>query len=600
MEQNDQRNVLLAIVLMLGVLFLWQIFLVEPQARARQEAARRAQAEQAATTNPETPAVALAPRPRDEVVAEDQAAGLRAPLDAPAMDGSISLRGARIDDVALKNFYETVQDKEEQDRSREVQLFEPDGSLATFYATVNWIGAPGLPAENTVWTQTSEGPLTETNPLRLQYSGQGVRVDRMIAVDANYMFTVTDTLTNTGTAPVNAQPVTVIRQRQLPEHLKPPPQAHAGVIGVYGDLKNQTLKYSELSRGKTVLEAVSAGWIGLTTKYWMAAAIPEQGQPVDMRASVLNANGQSIYQAGYTGSTFTIAPGQSVTQSNRIFAGAKKVEVLDAYQKAGVPAFTDAVDWSWMWFITKPFFWMLQTFQNWFGSFGLAILATTVVVKAVFFPVQMKMYESMSKMRKLLPEQKEIQERFAADRARQQQEIMKLYQREKVNPLAGCLPIIPQIFVFYALYHVLMVTLEMRHTPFYGWVQDMSARDPTTIFNLFGLLPYNPAALPSWIGWLFDGPLHIGLWPILYGLTMWALQGMSPPPTDPIQKAIMRFLPLIFLLLFAGVAAGLAIYWTWSNLITMVQQYYIMRKNGVETEFDKFLARRFGKAKPAE
>jgi YidC/Oxa1 family membrane protein insertase len=244
------------------------------------------------------------------------------------------------------------------------------------------------------------------------------------------------------------------------------------------------------------------------------------------------------------------------------------------------------VDWSWLWFITKPFFWMLQTFQNWFGSFGLAILAVTVVVKTAFFTVQMKVYESMSKLRKLQPEMEEIRKRFEADRARQQQEVMKLYQREKANPLAGCLPLIPQAFVFYALYHTLMVSLEMRHTPFYGWIKDMSAPDPTTIFNLFGLLPWDPAALP-----LIGSFLMIGVWPLLYGLTMWALQGMSAPPTDPTQKMIMQFLPLIFLILFAGFAAGLVIYWVWSNAITMVQQYVIMRRNGVETEFDKLLKR---------
>lgn len=595
MEKSDQRNLLLAIVLVVGLMFIWQIFILEPQQRAQQQARQKAIAEQQAA-QPQSP-VTLAPRTAEEIVREDAGAGARVTIDAPAVDGSISLRGSRIDDVSLKDFYETVEQKKARDKSGEVGVLAPEGSTSAFYAVVNWLGASGLPTEGSLWTQTSTGSLTEANPLKLQYTGDGVRIDRTIAIDSNYMFTVTDTVANTGAAAINVQPVTVLRQRQLAEHLKPPPQAHAGVIGVYGDKKNQMLKYKDLSKGKGLIEAASKGWIGLTTKYWMAAVIPEQGQPVEMRASVLNTNGQFIFQAGYSGSTFSVEPGQSITSTNRIFAGAKRVSVLDAYEKGGIPSFTDAVDWSWLWFITKPFFWMLQTFQGWLGSFGLAILLTTVCVKAVFFPVQMKMYESMSKMRKLIPEQKEIQERFAADRARQQQEIMKLYQREKVNPLAGCLPMIPQIFVFYALYHVLMVALEMRHTPFPGvdwlpatWVQDMSARDPTTIFNLFGLIPWNPGALP------FVGDfLMIGIWPILYGITMWALQGMSAPPTDPTQKMIMQFLPLVFLLLFAGVAAGLAIYWTWSNFITLFQQYYIMRKNGVETEFDKFMAKRFGK-----
>jgi YidC/Oxa1 family membrane protein insertase len=588
MEQNDQRNFLLAILLMGGVLFAYNMFILEPQARAQREARARVQTEQT-QTNPTAPTIA-ATRPRDDIVREETAGGLRVALDAPSVDGSISLRGSRIDDVSLKGFYETIEDKLAQNKPAEVQLLSPESTDRAFYAVVNWVGN-GLPDENTVWAQTSAGALTADNPLDLSWSGEGVRIERRITIDQNYMFTVNDTVTNTGAAPISAQPVAAIRQRMLADHLKPPPQAHAGAIGTYGSQSNQMRKYADLNKAKGVLEEVDRGWIGLTTKYWMAAAVPQQGEPVTMRASVDKSNGQTTFLAGYTASSHTIAPGQSVTAATRIFAGAKRVAVLDQYEKdLGIPSFTDAVDWSWLFFITKPFFWMLQAFQGWFGSFGLAILALTVVVKTFFFPLQWKMYQSMSKMRKVAPQMEEIRKRFAADRPRQQQEIMKLYQQEKVNPLAGCLPIIPQMFVFYALYHTLMVTIEMRHTPFYGWVKDMSAPDPTTIFNLFGLLPWDPSSIP------FVGSfLMIGVWPVLYGLTMFALQGMSPPPTDPIQKAVMRWLPLIFLILFAGFAAGLVIYWVWSNVITIVQQYIIMRRNGVETEFDKFLKKAFGK-----
>ncbi len=588
MEQKDQRNFLLAILLMGGVLFAYNMFVLEPQARTQQEARAR-QIEQTQTTTP-GPTVA-AVRSRDEIVQEESSGGLRVILDAPAVDGSISLRGSRIDDVSLKGFYETVQDKEAANKAAEVQLLSPENTDRAFYAVVNWVGAAALPDENAIWAQTSTGALTADNPLDLRWEGEGVRIERRITIDQNYIFTVNDTVTNTGAAAISAQPVAALRQRMLNEHLKPPPQAHAGAIGTYGAKSNQMRKYSDLNKAKGVLEEVDRGWIGLTTKYWMAAAVPQQGEPVTMRANVDKANGRTTFLAGYTASTHTIAPGQSATASTRIFAGAKRMAVLEAYEKdLGIPAFTDAVDWSWLFFITKPFFWMLQAFQGWFGSFGLAILALTVVVKTFFFPLQWKMYQSMSKMRKVAPQMEEIRKRFAADRARQQQETMKLYQQEKVNPLAGCLPIIPQMFVFYALYHTLMVTIEMRHTPFYGWVKDMSAPDPTTIFNLFGLIPWDPSTVP------FIGAfLMIGIWPVLYGLTMVALQGMSPPPNDPIQKAVMRWLPLIFLILFAGFAAGLVIYWTWSNLITIVQQYIIMRRNGVETEFDKFLKNRFGK-----
>jgi YidC/Oxa1 family membrane protein insertase len=423
-----------------------------------------------------------------------------------------------------------------------------------------------------------------------------VKVDRQITIDDNYMFTVTDTLTNSGGAAINVEPRAVLRQRMLPEHLKPAPQAHAGVIGTYGSQKNQMRTYKDLNKGKGVSQQADKGWIGLTTKYWMAAAVPEQGEPVTMLASVDKSNGRTMFNAGFTASSYSVQPGQSLVKTTRIFTGAKRVKVLDQYEHSGgIPAFTDAVDWSpFLFFITKPFFWLLQTFQGWFGSFGLAILALTVCVKTVFFPLQYKMYESMSKMRKLGPQVEAIKERFAADKARVQQETMKLYQTEKINPLAGCLPLIPQMFVFYSLYHTLVVTIEMRHTPFFGWIKDMSAPDPTTIFNLFGLLPFNPGAIP-----VVGSFLMIGVWPILYGATMFALQSLSPPPADPTQRMIMKWIPLVFLILFAGVASGLAIYWVWSNLITLTQQYIIMRRTGVETELDKLLKKFFGKKSEA-
>jgi len=286
-----------------------------------------------------------------------------------------------------------------------------------------------------------------------------------------------------------------------------------------------------------------------------------------------------------------IEPGKSVTKTARIFAGAKRASVLERYENVDkIPAFTDAIDWSWMFFITKPFFWLLKLLDSWLGAFGLAILALTVVVKTVFFPLQYNMYKSMSKMRLIQPQMKDIQERFAADPQRMRQEQAKLFQREKVNPVAGCLPLIPTIFVFWSLFHVLNVTIEMRHTPFIGWIRDMSAPDPTTIFNLFGLIQWDPRTIP-----LIGPMLGIGFWPIMYGLTMVGLQSLSAPPTDPMQRAIMRWIPLIFLFLFAGFASGLVIYYVWSNIISIIQQYIIMRRTGVETEFDKFIAKRLGK-----
>jgi len=593
MEKDDQRNLILALVLCFGLFMLYNMFVLEPQ----QQAAEQQRA--VAAENRQEQAVSSTPsiRPRAEVVQAELAANQRVVIDAPAIDGSISLKGSRIDDVSLKNFYETIQDKEAQRAAGEIKLLSPQGTDRAFYATVAWT-TPSSTTDEIVWTQTNTGPLTLDNPLKLNYTTDAVKIDRTIAIDENYMFTVTDALTNTGSSPVTLTQQAQLRQRALQEHTTTPVsehQAHRGVLGVYGPEKNQQTNYNDLNNGKAVNKHVTGGWNSLTTKYWMAATIPEQNEEVTMLGGTLKLNGETTFTAGYSLTPYSIEPGQTITKTSRIFAGAKRVDVLEAYEHNDkIPSFTDAVDWSWLFFITKPFFWLLKIFQGWFGSFGLAILALTVVIKTVFFPLQLGMYKSMSKMRLLQPEMKSIQERFAADPQRMRQEQAKLWQREKINPLAGCLPIIPTMFVFYALFHTLAVTIEMRHTPFFGWIRDMSAPDPTTIFNLFGLIPWNPGAVP-----LIGGLLMIGVWPLVYGATMVALQGLSAPPTDQMQRAIMRFIPLIFMVLFAGFASGLVIYYVWSNIISIIQQYIIMRRTGVETEFDKWVAKRLGKKKPA-
>ena len=448
--------------------------------------------------------------------------------------------------------------------------------------------------ENALWAQTSTGPLTPANPLTMTFTSASARIDRTMTIDSDYMFTVTDTLHNIGQAPITLTPSVKLHQLALAEHLKPPPQAHAGVIGTYNTTSNKMVSYADLNKGKGVIEDVTGGWIALTTKYWMASAVPPQGEPVQMTAGVTRANGQTVFDAGYAGSAYTVQPGQSVSKTASIFAGAKRVSVLERYEKEQkIPSFTDAVDWSWLFFITKPFFYLLQIFQNWFGSFGLAILALTVVVKIVFFPLQYTSFKSMSRLRKLQPDMTALQERFGADPQRMRQEQAALWKREKVNPVSGCLPLLPTFFVFYALYHTLMVTLEMRHAPFLGtWITDMSAPDPLSVFNLFGLIPWQPNSVP-----LIGAFLMIGPFALLYGLTMLALQSLSAPPTDPMQKAIMQWIPLLFTVLFAGFASGLVIYYVWSNFITIIQQYIIMRRTGVETEIDKVIKKYFGKDK---
>jgi YidC/Oxa1 family membrane protein insertase len=594
MEQNDQRNLLLAIVLCFGLFMVYNILFLEPQQQAQRAARLQAQqAEQAQAAAGAGPSVAVI-RSRDEVLAEQFAAGGRVRLEAPAIEGSVSLLGSRIDDVQLKGFYDTVEAKEARLRSAEVKLLAPEGTERAFYATVAWT-TPSSTTDDVVWTQTSTGPLSAENPLKLTYAAAAVKIERTIEVDQDYLFTLTDVVTNTGAEAVTLTQKAHIRQRLASDTINSLEHgAHRGALGVYGSDKNQMVNYNDLNNGRAVQRAVTGGWNSLTTKYWMGAAIPEQTEEVQMVARAEKLNGQTTFLAGYELTPYVIQPGQAITKTARIFAGAKVVDVLERYENTNaIPAFTDAVDWSFMFFVTKPFFWLLKLLDSWLGAFALAILALTVVVKTVFFPLQYNMYKSMSKMRLIQPEMKSIQERFAADPQRMRQEQAKLMQREKVNPLAGCLPLIPTMFVFYALFHVLNVTIEMRHAPFVGWIRDMSAGDPTSIFNLFGLIPWEPRSVP-----LIGGLLGIGVWPILYGLTMFGLQSLSAPPADKMQRAIMQWLPLIFTVLFAGFAAGLVIYYVWSNIISMIQQYIIMRRTGVETEVDKWIRKRFGERKP--
>ena len=593
MEKNDQQNFMLAIGLTLGIMILAQTFLWGPSDQARLAEVERQEAALAEAV----PAAEIErlPKTREEVLENEPVGGeTRIAFDAPAIDGSINLKGARIDDLSLKRHFETIRKEEE------VHLLSPRGSINAFYAAVGWEGeADRLPNANTLWSATSSNDLGPDRPITLTYETELLSFSRTISVDDNYMFTISDTVQNIGTEEAVIRPYGVVRQHGLPEGWAPFYISHEGAIGVAGtQLKQQ--KYKNLDKGKGLSFTSTGGWLGLSTKYWMAALIPDQSDNLAADARIYRDGLRTIYETKMEGSNRSLQPGDTISYNSRIFAGAKRVEILEAYQDVGtstpdgsalapIPRFTDAVDWGNFWFFTKPFFWLLNMFNGWFGNFGLAILALTVIVKLVFFPIQNKAYAAMAKMRVLMPEMEKIKERFAADKQRQQQEIMALYQREKANPFAGCLPLIPQMFVFYALYKTLFVTLEMRHEPFFGWIRDLSAPDPTSFFNLFGLIPWDPSAVP-----LLGPILAIGIWPLLYGVTMWALQSLNPPPPDPTQRMMMQYLPVIFTFIFAGFAAGLVIYWTWSNILSIGQQYLIMRQNGVETQLDKWLKKKFG------
>ncbi len=424
----------------------------------------------------------------------------------------------------------------------------------------------------------------------------GLTFTRTIAVDTHSMFTLTDTVANQGTAPVTLAPYASVERRGLPPDPNKSGLVHEGAIGVLGLDKPalQLTKYKDWTKKGEVDWQSKGGWLGITDKYWMTAFIPEQAERIDgkIRAATDSATGVDLYETAYLASARTIAPGGQASEVTHLFAGAKTVPVLNAYKTAlGIPRFDDAVDWGILFFLTKPIFILLEFFYQLVGNFGVAILMLTVVIRLVTFPLANKGFEMGVKMKKVQPELKALQLKYKDDPAAQQKEMMALYAREKVNPVTGCLPVLFQIPVFYSLTKIFTVTIEMRHAPFFGWIHDLSARDPTTIFNLFGLIPWDPAMTPL-IGGILDGVLHVGVWPLAYGLVTWLSQSMTPQTgIDPTQQMIFKLMPILFTFILAQYAVGLLIYWTWSGLITIGQQYLMMRRFKVDNPIDDFLGR---------
>lgn len=385
------------------------------------------------------------------------------------------------------------------------------------------------------------------------------------------MFTVSQRVENTGTEPVSLYPYGLIRRWDTP------PTAgffilHEGPIGVLGGTLEE-IDYDDLQEDGDIELPSDGGWLGITDKYWLTALVPDQESTLTANFRHSLSDGQDRYQVDYLRNQIRLSPGNTIEVVDRLFVGAKEVSLLDQYREDyGIPLFDRAVDFGWFYFLTKPLFYVLHWFYERVGNYGVAILLLTLLVKILFYPLANKSYRSMSQMKKLQPEMMKMREQYGDDKARMNQELMALYKKEKVNPMSGCLPIVVQIPVFFALYKVLFVSIEMRHAPFFGWIQDLSAPDPTTVFNLFGLIPWDPPAF-----------LMIGVWPLLMGATMLLQQRLNPQPADPMQAKIMMMLPLMFIFLFATFPAGLVIYWTWNNVLSIAQQWVIMKRMGVPT-----------------
>lgn len=592
MKNENSRNTIIFIVCSVLILGIYWFTVLRPQAE-RRAAQQSAQAEQSQTAE-NAANTALSPQGPVFVTDRTQALGTaaRVPIQSGTLRGSLSLQGARIDDLFLTDY------REVQDDPAPVELFRPQGMEHAYFAQFGWAGANipgGVPGPNTPWRLTAGSTLTPATPITLTWdNGQGLRFTRMVSVDDKYVFTLKDTVQNLGTQPITIAPYGSVQRQGVPPAAGSSHIVHEGAIGAFGkpgEYRTEQKKYKDWLKEPRIENASTGGWLGITDKYWLAALLPQQNEAVQTEFRVRDANGGQQLEANLLGASRTIQPGAATTETQRLFAGVKRAEVLKSYEESlGLPRFVYAIDWGMFWFLTRPIFWILENVYAVVGSFGVAILALTVIVKLVMFPLANNAYASMSKMRNLQPKMEEIRKKHKDDPQKQQQEMMGLYQKEKINPVAGCLPLVLQIPVFYALYKVLTVTIEMRHQPFLGFIHDLSARDPSTIWNLFGLIPWDPSTLPV-LGGLLGGPLHIGLLAIAYGLTMWLQTAMNPPATDPMQRQIFQFMPLVFTFIMAPFAAGLLVYWAWSNILTILQQYVIMHRYKAENPIDSFIGR---------
>ncbi len=579
----DQKNLVVAIVLSVVILLGFQmLFPGPPPPPPPPPEESSATADTVADGSADIPSVPAADDGQPAVVGQsDDPESVprddspRLPIDAGEngrLIGSVALVGGRIDDLTLADYRETVDPE-----SPQIRLLAPPGAASPYFAEFGWAadereGVGPTPGPQTEWS-TSDSRLSPGSPITLTWdNGEGLHFSRKIAIDENFMFAVTQSVANRSDAPVTLHPYGRISRTDEPTTLGFY-ILHEGPLGVFGGTLKE-VDYSDLRETPTIEQSTTGGWIGITDKFWLAALVPDQKMAANTRFHFSNRGGRDKFQVDYLLEPMVIPVGGSAEVTNRLFAGAKEVALLDEYaEQLGIINFDLSVDFGWFFYLTKPLYYVLHSFYGWFGNFGLAILGLTVIIKLFFFPLANKSYAAMSKLKTLQPQMMELREKYSDDKQKLNAEVMGLYKREKANPMAGCLPIVVQIPVFFALYKVLFVSIEMRHAPFYGWISDLSAPDPTNLFNLFGLIPFTP---PDF--------LAIGLWPLAMGLTMFLQQKLNPAPPDPMQARIMMMLPLIFVFLFATFPAGLVLYWTWNNVLSIAQQWLIMRRVTAKTK----------------
>ncbi|MEM6940629.1 MAG: membrane protein insertase YidC [Pseudomonadota bacterium] len=580
-EQN--KNLLLATALSFLVVLVWFVLFPPPQPETPADGT--VETSQAVGQNTGVPAAAPSPTPALDTTAARNEALAEAPrvaIENPRVSGSISLLGGRIDDLRLKEYRTTVNPE-----APIVTMLSPEGSTDAYYALQGWAAGDGVtqdavPGPDTAWTLASGESLTPSTPITLSWSnGTGQTFERRISVDEDYMFSLTQTVRNNGEESITLAPYGMVVQHTLPDDLENFFILHEGAVAIadeelietdWDDIADAEVN-ARWGRQAIVNEGVSEGWIGFTDHFWQAILIPEAGQTFDQALTYDAA--ADIYRAVTRLPTQIVAPGATAEVTTQFFAGAKEWAILRAYEADGVKKFIDSIDWGWFFFLTKPIFWLLHELNKLIGNMGWAIIGLTLIIKAILFPLAYKSYVSMAKMKELQPEMEKLKEQAGDDRQKMQQGMMELYQKNKVNPAAGCLPILLQIPIFFSLYKVIFVTIELRHAPWFGVFQDLSAPDPTSIFNFYGLAPW---AAPD--PFSFMALIFIGILPLLLGISMWLQQKLNPAPTDPTQQMIFAWLPWVFMFMLGGFASGLVIYWIANNTITFMQQYLIMRSQG--------------------
>ncbi len=587
--QNNNSNIMLATILSVIVLISWTWFVEMPKIEA-QEVKRKQQLisskgidKFSEESKPNVAAkiqstASLEAKNEESFVPEanvdrvkliEKSQKLRVVIENDKLLGSINLVGAKFDDLLLKKYYQTTEKKEN------VVLFSPSKSKERYFSDFGWVSSDqnmDLPKPNTVWYANSS-KLNIDNPLELTWINRdGIEFVIQISLDNNYLFDIRQLVRNNTGQAITIAPYG--RVNRIKQELKNAVYIlHEGPIGVFNDILEES-SYDSLKKDKNnFFKEKKAGWLGITDKYWMSTIIPDQKFSYDASFGYDFARGDELYNVEYVGQEFLVKAGEEIEFNNHLYAGAKKVKLLDEYaKKYDIALFDRAVDFGWFYFLTKPFFFLIQLLNNLFGNFGLAILGMTVLVKLAMFPMANKSYIAIGRIKKLQPKIEKIRQNFKDDRMAMNREMMEMYKREKVNPASGCLPALIQIPIFFALYKVLFVTIDMRQAPFFGWIKDLSAPDPTSIFNLFGLLPFE-----------VSGFFSLGAWPLIMGVTMIVQQKLNPTVADPTQAKVLKWMPYIFTIVLAAFPAGLVIYWAWNNLLSILQQWIITKKLNKES-----------------